>query len=141
MIKKVLTSKRGEMYIEGVVTVMVVVALLVFSLSVLQIATLSNTADTIADQLIETATFYGSFGTEYEAVKADLEETYNGMSFEVSENAPGGYFNSTFKRVQLGDTMTVTVKYNFTFGGFGSFLTIPLQSVRTGASENYWKIT
>lgn len=138
MIKKVLTSKRGEMYIEGVVTVMVVVALLVFSLSVLQIATLSNTADTIADLLIETATYYGSFGTEFQNLEAELHQTYN-LDFTVEYD--GDWYNTSLKRVQLGDTMTVTVKYNFTFGGFGSFLTIPLQSVRTGASENYWKTT
>lgn len=136
MIKKVLTSKRGEMYISAVVTVMVVMALLVFSLTVLRVATVANTADAIADTLIESATYNGSFGTEFQALEAELHQTYN-LDFTVEYD--GDWYNTSLKRVQLGDTMTVTVKYNFTFGGFGSFLTIPLQSVRSGASENYWK--
>lgn len=136
MLKKVLTNKRGEMYIGAVVTIIVVIALLVFSLTVMRVATVANTANTIADLLIETATYYGSFGTEFQNLEAELHETYN-LEFTVEYD--GDWYNTGLKRVQLGDTMTVTVKYNFTFGGFGKFLTVPLKSVRSGASENYWK--
>lgn len=141
MLKKILTSKRGEMYIEGIITIIVVFALLAFSLSVLQIATLSTTADHIADQLIETATFYGSFGSEYNKLKKELEQTYSGISFKVSEVAPDGYYNSSpiYKSVQLGDAMQVTVTYYFSFMGLKD--AIELHTVRSGASEKYWKTT
>lgn len=136
MLKKVLTNKRGEMYISAVITIIVVIALLAFSLTVMRVATVANTADAIADLLIETATYYGSFGNEFQELEAKLHETYD-LEFTVEYS--GDWYNAGLKRVQLGDAMNVTVKYNFTFGGFGEFITIPLKSVRNGASENYWK--
>ena len=137
MIKNILTSKRGEMYIEAVITCIIIIALLLFCLSALKIASVKNTGDVICNPLLETATFYGCFGDEfYQAVEA-LKDQYPGLEFEVEVD--GDWFNTTLKRVQLGDTMTVTVSYAVNIVGFGSFVNIPLKTVRTGASENYWK--
>lgn len=135
--RKILTSKKGEMYIEAVVTMIVVMVLLMFCLSVLRIASVRNIGDHIADQLLETAALYGGFGSEFDAKVEELTAKYSGFSFEVSYEAD--WYNSIYKRVQLGDSLSVTVSYDVSFGGFGSFITMPLTSVRTGASENYWR--
>lgn len=135
--RKMLSSKRGEMHIEAVVTIMILVAFMVFAMSVFRVSTVKNRADAIADTLLETATFYGCYGEEFDQKIVDLQNTYPNLEFTVSYD--GDWYNSALERVQLGDTMTVTVYYKVTFGGFGSFLTLDLHSTRTGASENYWK--
>lgn len=135
--KRILTSRRGEMYIEAIITIIVIMAFVLFSISVLKIGTIKNTADTITDQLLETAAFYGGFGSEFEEKVTELQETYPGLEFTVTYEAD--WYNEPLKRVQLGDSMTVTLHYEITFGGFGSFITVPLTTVRTGASENFWK--
>lgn len=135
--RKLFSSKRGEMYIEAIVTICVLTAFMVFALSVFRVTSVKTQADAVADQLLETATFYGSFGDEYNAKLLELRETYPNLQFDVSYE--GDWYNATLKRVQLGNTMRVTVTYRVTFGGFGSFLTTQLTSTRTGISENYWK--
>lgn len=135
--KKKFSSKRGEMYIEAVVTTLVLTALLIACLSTFRVATVKTQADAVADQLLETATFYGCFGEEFDAMLDSLRETFPGLTFEVSYD--GDWYNATLERVQLGDTMTVTVTYYVSFGGFGSYLTMALDTTRTGSSENYWK--
>lgn len=139
MFKKILKSKRGEMYVEGVVTFIIIIALLVFSMSVLKVSPVKSRIDLIADRLLETATHYGCFGTEFAEEVAYLQEAYPNMEFTVSYD--GEWYNATLQRVQLGDKMTVTVSCEVTLGALGSFVTIPLTSVRSGASENYWKNT
>lgn len=138
MIKQILTSKRGEMYMEVIVTFIVILSLLLFCMSALQVASVRNTGDIICNYLLETATFYGEFGSEFNDAVNAMKEQYPGLEFEVAVD--GDWFNSTLQRVQLGDAMTVTITYSVTIRGFGAFLSIPLKSVRTGASENYWKV-
>ena len=135
--KKILTSKRGEMYFEAVITMMVIMALMVFVLSAFEVSVVKTTADSIADRLLETATFYGCFGDEFEAEVAMLREKYPNLEFEVGYS--GDWYNTELRRVQLGDTMAVQITYEVTFSGFGSLISIPLNTTRYGASENYWK--
>lgn len=137
MFKKALSSKRGEMYIEAIVTVIIIMALLLFCLSALQVASKKNQADNIADALLECATYRGCFDAEFYALAEDLQEKYPGLPFTVEVS--GDWYNSTYQRVQLGDEMSVTVRFTVTINGFGSFLKITLPATRTGASENYWK--
>lgn len=135
--KKILLSRKGEMYIDSIITVIIIISLLLFSLSTLRIVSVKNTADSIADQLLETAAFYGCFGTEFDSHVADLQAKYSNLSFTVTYD--GDWYNEEYERVQLGDSMSLTLHYEVTLGGFGSFITIPLTSVRSAASENFWK--
>lgn len=137
MIRKILSSKRGEMYVEAVVTIIIVMAVLLFCISALQVASVKNQADAIADTLLEHAAFYGCFDSNFYALVSEQKDAYPGIPFEVSIS--GDWFNEPLKRVQLGDTMTVRVSFSVTIGGFGSFIKIPLTTTRNGASENYWK--
>lgn len=135
--KKILSSKRGEMYFNAVITMIVIMSFMVFALSAFKVAVVKTTADSIADQLLETAVFYGSFSDEFEAKVAELRQVYPNLEFEVAYN--GDWYNSELKRVQLGDTMAVQISYEVQFSGFGAWATVPLTTTRTGASENYWK--
>lgn len=135
--KKLLSSRKGEMYIEAVITIVVLISILVFALGTFRVATVKTKADAIADQLLETATFYGCFGDEFDARLAQLHETYPNMVFTVEYD--GEWYNTTQERVQLGDIMTVTVYFEVELSGFGASITVPLHTTRTGASENYWR--
>lgn len=136
--KKLLSSRKGEMYIEAVVTIMILMAFLVFALGTFRVATVKAKADVIADQLLETATFYGCYGEEFDAKLAQLHATYPNMVFTVEYDAD--WYNPTLERVQLGHTMTVTVYYEVVLSGFGASIPVRLYTVRTGASENYWRV-
>ena len=137
MVKKILSSRRGEMYIEAVVTVIILIAFLSFMLSVFRVATINNTAMSITDALLETATYYGGFGPEFDAKVIELQEKYSGLPFTVSYT--GDWYNAEYERVQLGDSLSVTVHYEVSITGFGSLLNVPLSCTRTGSSENFWK--
>lgn len=139
MIKKVLSSKRGEMYIEALITCLLIIAFMVFALSVFRVTSTKNAMDNVADQLIEIATLNGCFGAEFDAKVAELEETYSHLDLKVTTSAEK-WFNRQYERVQLGDSMTVRVDFSVSIGGgLVDFVAIELNSVRTGASENYWK--
>lgn len=135
--KKIISSKRGEMYVEAVISLMVIAAFLVFALSAFRVSVVKTQADSVADQLLEVATFYGCFGEEYEDHLAKMQQAYSDLNLEVTYD--GVWYNTNLKRVQLGDMMKVTVSYKVTFGGFGTFITLPLSTTRVGMSENYWK--
>lgn len=132
---KRLKCKQGEMYIDSAITVLLIVALLLFAMSVMSVVSYKNTADAIADQLLEAAVTYGDLGSgsAYATLKADVMETYG---YTITEEAV--WFNKVYKRVQLGDPITITVQYSVRFGGFGVFVTVPGRTVRTGSSEFYW---
>ena len=135
--KKILSSRRGEMYVEAIITVIIIISFLVFMVSVFRIATVNNTAANIADTLLETAAYHGGFGEEFNAKVVQLQEKYPNFQFTVSYT--GDWYNQYYERVQLGDSLSVTVHYEVSISGFGAFLNIPLECTRSGASENFWK--
>ena len=135
MLKKILTSKKGEMYIDAVVTLLVVIALLVFSLSVLRVAPVQSRLDTIADQLIELACYKGCFDSEFYARVEQIKQSNSDLQLEITSGADK-WFNDSLHRVQLGESMHVTVRCEFKFMGSKP---ITLTATRTGVSENYWK--
>lgn len=50
------------------------------------------------------------------------------------------YFNSTYKRVQLGNKMWVEVSVNTYIKGLGVFkIPVTLRVHKSGLSEKYWK--
>lgn len=85
--------------------------------------------------LLETASFYGGFGQQFEDKVAELQEEY--FPFEVETEAT--YFNTTYKRVQLGDPLKITIHFQAKIIGFGITLPVDLKVIRSGASEKYWK--
>lgn len=134
-LRKALTSQKGEAHISTIFSVIILMSVLSVALSTFQVIGVKDEADRIADALLETATFYGGFGTEFDAKVAQLQDEY--FDFTVTYDAT--WFNQTYKRVQLGDPLSVTITFTAHLFIFGLDVPIELPVVRTGASERYWK--
>ena len=134
--KKHITGKSGEGYIDVCIGVVVFVTLLVIALNLFNFVSIRTQMDQIADELIETATYTGRFGNEYEEEKSNLKSDY--FDFDTSYGADAFYMSSN--KVQLGDKMWVTVSVDTEVKGVGIFkIPVTLRVKKSGISEKYWK--
>ena len=137
MIKKLMQSKRGEGYIETAVSVVVFVMILVVAINIFSFITLKQEMDQIAEELIETATYSGSFEGDFWSRDSELLNQYYYYGIYTSAEK---YYNSAYGRVQLGDTMTVKIDVQTYLKGLGIFkIPITVSVTRSGISEKYWK--
>ena len=132
-----LKNKRGEGYIDIVVSVLVLMMVLVLSLNVFSFLTVKQDMDYFAKEMLDTATSNGS-------VQIDTSKRYDelcsdtGLSPYISWDAD--YYNLSDGTVQLGDTITVTVTYKTYLKGFGAIkIPITLTARQSGLSRKYWK--
>lgn len=136
MLKK-LKNKRGEGYVDMYVGVIVFVMILVIAINIFSFITLRIEMDQIADELLETATYSGCFGSEFWERDSELLDQYYyyGIDYDADE-----YFNTSYHRVQLGHTMRVTVSVGTYVKGLGVFkIPVTLRVTRSGLSQKYWK--
>ncbi|MBO4869583.1 MAG: DUF4320 family protein [Clostridia bacterium] len=137
MIRKILKNKSGEGYVDLCVGVVVFVMLLVIAINIFSFITLRVEMGQIADELLETATFNGSFGDEFWNRDDQLLDEY--FYYDIDYDADE-YFNSSYKRVQLGKVMSVTVSVDTYVKGLGVFkIPVTLSVTRSGISQKYWK--
>ncbi len=135
--RRIFRSKKGEGYIDVVIGILVLMAVLVVTLNIFEFMTLKEDLDEISGQLIETATFNGCFDAAFDERAEDLQNRF--FQFDVETGAQE-YFNTSYKRVQLGDKMEVTVSVETYVRGLGVFkIPITVTSYRSGISEKYWK--
>ena len=119
------------------VGVIVFVMILVIAINIFSFITLRVEMDQIADELIDSATYNGSFGTQFNERAEQLKDQYYDYSVTYSADK---YFNSPLKRVQLGNTMYVTVTVQTDIKGLGVFkIPVTLSVTRSGLSQRYWK--
>jgi len=130
-------NKRGEGYIDIVVSVLVSMMVLVISLNVFSFLTVKQDIDYFAKEMLDTATSNGS-------VQIDTTKRYDelcldtGLSPDISWDAD--YYNLSDGTVQLSDTITVTVTYKTYLKGFGAIkIPITLTARQSGISRKYWK--
>lgn len=137
MIKKVLSSRKGEGYIDMCVGVVVFVMILVIAINIFSFITLKVEMDQIAEDLIESATYSGEFDTDFwNADMYNLDEYY----YYDIEYGADEYFNEAYRRVQLGTRMWVTISKETYVKGLGIFkIPITVSVTRSGLSERYWK--
>lgn len=130
-------SKKGEGYIDVCLGIIALLSVLVLTLNVYSFLTLKQDLDEISEQLIEVAAYNGCFGDEFNQRAESLKEQL--FDFDVNVSADS-YYNATYKRVQLGNTMRVTVSVHTKVVGIG-IVNIPItcSSTRSGISEHYWK--
>ncbi len=137
MIKKLMRSKRGEGYIDTAISVVVFVMILVVAINIFSFIALKQEMDQIAEELIEAATYAGSFEGEFWNRDSELLNQY--YYYGISTSAEK-YFNSGYGRVQLGDTMTVKIDVTTHLKGLGIFkIPVTVSVTRSGISEKYWK--
>lgn len=135
--RRIFRSKKGEGYIDVVIGILALMAVLVVMLNIFEFMTLKEDLDEISGQLIETATFNGCFDAAFDERAEDLQNRF--FQFDVETGAQE-YFNTSYKRVQLGDKMEVTVSVETYVRGLGVFkIPITVTSHRSGISEKYWK--
>ena len=135
--KKIITSKKAEGYIDVVVGIFAILMVVVVVLNIFQFMTLKQDLDEISGQLIETATFNGCFDSEFDERVENLQNQF--FDFQVDTDAES-YFNAHYKRVQLGDQMDVYVSVETYIQGLGMFrIPVTVTSYRSGISEKYWK--
>lgn len=135
--KKIITSKKAEGYIDVVVGIFAILMVVVVVLNIFQFMTLKQDLDEISGQLIETATYNGCFDSEFDERVESLQNHF--FDFQVDTDAES-YFNAHYKRVQLGDQMDVYVSVETYIQGLGMFrIPVTVTSHRSGISEKYWK--
>lgn len=135
--KRIIHSKKAEGYIDVVVGIFAIVMVLVVTINIFEFLTLKQDLDEISGQLIELATFKGSFDESFDERVEILKYVF--FDFEVTTSAET-YFNAAYKKVQLGDKMDVTVSVQTYVQGLGIFkIPITVTSHRSGISEKYWK--
>ena len=137
MFKKLMRSKRGEGYIDTAVSVVVFVMILVVAINIFSFIALKQEMDQIAEELIETATYAGSFEGDFWSRDSELLNRYYYYGIETSAEK---YYNASYRRVQLGDTMTVKITVTTHLKGLGVFkIPVTVSVTRSGISEKYWK--
>ena len=130
-------SRRGEGYIDTAVSVVVFVMILVVAINFFSFITLKQEMDQIAEELIETATYSGSFEGDFWSRDSELLNQYYYYGVYTSAEK---YYNSSYRRVQLGDTMTVKIDVQTYLKGLGVFkIPVTVSVTRSGISEKYWK--
>lgn len=134
---QVLHNRRGEGYLDVVVSVLVSMMLIVLALNVFSFLTIKQDLDYFAKELIKAATVNGTTnGVTNERYLELASET--GLSPSCQWEA--AYYNASESTVQLGDTITVTLQYNTYLQGFGVFkIPVTLTASYSGLSQKYWK--
>ena len=137
MIKQLMKSKKAEGYIDSCVGVIVFVMVLVIATNIFSFITLKIEMDQIAEELIEAATYSGCFGGDFWGRDSDMLDEY--YYYDIDYGADE-YFNSSYRRVQLGDRMWVTISKHTYVKGLGIFkIPVTVSVTRSGLSEKYWK--
>ena len=138
IILKPLKGNKGEGYIDTVVCVMASMMVIVFALNIFGFLTLKQDLDYFAKELIDTATIYGRTNEQVTARYNELCDEV-GIDPAVSFNGTT-YYNSSTKKVQLGEVVSVTLIYKTYVKGLGVFkIPITLTATHSGLSQKYWK--
>ena len=136
--KKFLTNKKAEGYIDTVVCVMAAMMVIVLALNVFSFLTLKQDMEYFAKEIIDTATIYGRTSTE---VTKRYQELVTELGFRPMMSFTGSeFYNFTAGTVQLGDTIKLTVSYQTYVKGLGVFkIPVTLYATHSGLSQKYWK--
>ena len=137
MLKRLLSCKKGEGYIEMCIGVIAFVMVLVIAINIFSFITLKVEIDQIAEDLIEVATYTGEFGDDFWDACSEAEDKYGDYELECGADE---YFNNDYQHAQLGERMWVIVSKETYIKGLGVFKIPTTVSVRrSGLSEKYWK--
>ena len=134
-VKSVFKSKKGEGYIDVVISVIVLLSVAILTINIYSFYTLKTKMNEIANVLIDTATQTGEFGETFDTMVGVMHANNPGLNFTVSIGAEEWY-NSTLHQVQYGTRMSVSVNTTHVLNGGGMFrINIPCSVVRSGLSE------
>ena len=134
---RIFQDKKGAAYIEIAFLVLISVLLLSLFISLMLFGFKAQKVDNVATEIVQYAAVCGSTGDD---VRNKAENLLNnaGLSDVISLNITGNNVAGT-QNVQLGDTITVTLKVNFKLGmpnGDG-IVNVPITVTKTAISQNY----
>ena len=119
------------------VGVIVFVMILVIAINIFSFITLRIELDQIADEILEASTYSGAFGGDSQDAYERMLDQYYDFDLDIGADE---YFNSYYKRVQLGHPMYVTVSVDTYIKGLGVFkIPVTVTVTRSGLSQKYWK--
>lgn len=132
MLKKILTDRRGEGYIDIVILVLCAMLVIALAVKVFPVYIAKQQLDTFAAELVREAEIAGQVGSETSRREQFLREK-TGLVPSVSWSKTG--------RIQLNEEITVTVTYRTNIGLFANFGSFPitLRADAKGRSEVYWR--
>lgn len=139
-LKELLRDKRGEMYIDMLLSTAVIMSLIACLVAIAPIFTRKMTVDYMASTITKTIESTGQMGAEYYTEVARLEAE-TGIKADIDVN---GTFDGN-GRIQLREPFTVNVRYVMPIKliqpAFANALTIPvtIQKSMKGYGEVFWK--
>jgi hypothetical protein len=141
--KKLLLGRRGSAYYELIIKTLVVITLMATVMSFLSIFTAYLNLNHMCRRVVRVVELEGQVSDNVYDVFYRLKEQ-TGLSPEMTvedvEYCDGS------QKIQLRDTFTITMTYNYAFTLFKpSFappvqINIPMKVSITGMSEKYWKL-
>lgn len=143
-IKKVLSQRAGSAYYDLIIKTLVVLTLMATVLSFLSIFTTYLTLNHICRRVVRVIELEGQVSDNVYDVFYRLKEQ-TGLSPAMSIEDVS-YCDGQNRRIQLRDTFTVKMKYDFVFTVFRPSssppvqIVIPMEVRITGMSEKYWKL-
>lgn len=133
--RKLLTRKRGEGYVDVAVTVLIVSFVLLFAVNMVSLVALNQNVKTAADRIAEYASQQGT--TDIDSYVQELSDKM-GIAFVCSFD--GSQLYDASGKVQLGDEIQCTLTYSLNFLGFGEAIHgVNIKASATGISRVYWK--
>lgn len=134
---KILKRKNGEGYIDTVIGVMISMMVIVLALNVFSFLTLKQDLDYFAREMVEAAAANGRTTGE---TNVRYYELANETGLYPSYYWSASYYNYSYQRVQLGDSIKITLTYSTYVRGLGIFkIPITLTATHSSVSEKYWK--
>ena len=141
--RKLLLDRRGSAYYELIIKTLVVITLMATLISFLSIFTAYLNLSHMCRRVVRVVELEGQVSDKAYDVFYRLKEQ-TGLSPEMTvENVQ--YCDGS-QKIQLRDTFTITMTYNYAFTLFKpSFappvqINIPMKVSITGMSEKYWKL-
>ena len=134
-------DRRGDMYIELAVSLMVILSLVWGFIKFMPLYPIKQNVDYMANQLVRTIELTGEVGTEYYAELSRLKAT---TRLEPSINISATYIADN--KIQLRERLIVTVSVVEQIEIFSPAFTdpvtidVPVSKTLTGMSEVYWKV-
>lgn len=135
-------GNRGEMYIDTVISVFVILFILALVMALLPVFMKKYNLDMMANEI---SRFIAVSGTTSSVNIDELEEDYgielDEWNIEIAADARTAPAADGGTMIQLADSFTVTIVARQTIGvgGMLADINIPITSVAKGRSEVYWK--
>ena len=132
-----LKSKKGEGYIDVVVSLIVIMIVVVLALNVFRFLTLRMDMDYFAREMVKIATVCGATSG------SDINNRCNELKEETGINPTITWTGTTYfsgSNVQYGDSIRVTLTYQAELAGLGiAKIPVTLTARYSGLSQQYWK--